>query len=274
MNEEGKNEAALTKVAEEFGGSAGKVILSEAFGKHVLEIRFILENLRNGADSSILDIGGGLGTVLITLRKLLGDKPRLSLMDKFEEYTDDNVMGSKERGFKMMDKYHISYSSKDVWQEQKLPFSDGSFDVVTLFDMIEHLPGSPLNLLRDIRRMLKKNGKIIVSVPNSISLIKRLKLLFGKHPYIPFELWISDKYYSHYREYSRMESAELLKKAGFKEIKTMAVSEPTKTRILKRSFNGKKIGYFSPTFWLLVLFYILESVNPKLRPAIYCVASA
>ncbi len=45
-----------------------------------------------------------------------------------------------------------------------LPFKDGSFQAVVLFDVIEHLQ-NPIRLLREVRRVLATNGHLVVSTP-------------------------------------------------------------------------------------------------------------
>jgi SAM-dependent methyltransferase len=62
--------------------------------------------------------------------------------------------------------------------EQPLPFADEAFDVVVCKDLLEHLV-SPIRLLQEIRRVLKKGGRFVVSVPNHFYLPFRLKMLFG-----------------------------------------------------------------------------------------------
>lgn len=46
-----------------------------------------------------------------------------------------------------------------------LPFQDGSFDVVTCFEVLEHLL-NPLIALKEISRILKENGVFVMSTPN------------------------------------------------------------------------------------------------------------
>lgn len=49
----------------------------------------------------------------------------------------------------------------------KLPFSNSSFDVVCLLDVLEHIPKSEIaSSLEEIRRVLKKGGRLILSTPN------------------------------------------------------------------------------------------------------------
>ena len=53
------------------------------------------------------------------------------------------------------------------------PFADGSFDVVTMWDLLEHLP-DPLQGLVTARRLLKPSGLLLVNTPNENSLLRRL----------------------------------------------------------------------------------------------------
>lgn len=63
---------------------------------------------------------------------------------------------------------------------QELPFADKSFEAVHMNHVLEHVP-APLQSLRDIRRLLKPGGLVLIEVPNEIgpSAI-RLKLQFGR----------------------------------------------------------------------------------------------
>lgn len=63
--------------------------------------------------------------------------------------------------------YAIERFGLDVFngQIEAAPWPDESFDVITLWDVLEHLP-APGHALCQLRRLLKKQGVIIVSVPN------------------------------------------------------------------------------------------------------------
>jgi SAM-dependent methyltransferase len=54
-----------------------------------------------------------------------------------------------------------------------LPFADGSVDVVIAADVIEHLPDVE-RVLREMRRVLKPDGCVLISTPVADSLFKRL----------------------------------------------------------------------------------------------------
>jgi SAM-dependent methyltransferase len=55
-------------------------------------------------------------------------------------------------------------------EDQRFP--DASFDVATLWDVIEHL-GSPRDTLREIRRVVRPGGHLIVNFPDHGSLVRR-----------------------------------------------------------------------------------------------------
>ncbi|MEK7100200.1 MAG: class I SAM-dependent methyltransferase [Patescibacteria group bacterium] len=49
-----------------------------------------------------------------------------------------------------------------------LKFKNASFDTVTMMDVIEHIPsGTEAKCLREVKRILKPNGYLIISTPNS-----------------------------------------------------------------------------------------------------------
>ena len=75
---------------------------------------------------------------------------------------------------------------------EDLPFDSGSFDVVVFSEVMEHLR-FPQKALAEISRVLRKDGRLIGSVPNAFRLRNRWKFLLGQ----PFE---SDP--SHLRSYS------------------------------------------------------------------------
>jgi SAM-dependent methyltransferase len=65
--------------------------------------------------------------------------------------------------------------------EVKLPFDDGSCDLVVCTEVLEHLTmGGPL--VREMARILKPEGTAVISVPNIASLKSRIKVFFGGLP--------------------------------------------------------------------------------------------
>lgn len=258
----------LSGIAEDFGPPARDTLLFANLGKHQEEIKMILSSFNS--DGDILDVGGGLGVNLLAIRKLLGGSLGLFLLDRFEEYVGENRMGQFDRNLKFLKEAGIEIINQDFWENKVLPFKNDTFAAVTIFDVTEHLPANPIYLLKEMYRVLKPGGKIILGGPNSSFLLKRIRLLFGRHPYMPFDLWVSDNYYSHYREYSRSEQMELLKMADFKNVSAVMSLEILKTQNKNRYHNDKKVSFSLKTIVLYIL-YLLEVLNPNLRETIYCI---
>ena len=86
---------------------------------------------------------------------------------------------------------------------QNIPFMENTFDVVVATEIMEHL-SNPVRILEEIHRILKINGLLIVSVPNSV-----------KGPSHTLE---------HLRAYNKVSLEEQLT-IYFSDIKTITVSE-------------------------------------------------
>ena len=61
--------------------------------------------------------------------------------------------------------------------DAKLPYEDEFFDNIVCIEGLEHIE-NPANAIREFARMLKKDGSLIVSVPNIMNIEERLKWLF------------------------------------------------------------------------------------------------
>src|SRR5581483_8772087 len=77
----------------------------------------------------------------------------------------------------MLHPHNFSYVAVDL-NFTGLTFSNNTFDIIVMVDIIEHLI-SPLNLLRQCRRILRDGGELIVAVPNSARVTNRLRMLVG-----------------------------------------------------------------------------------------------
>jgi len=58
-----------------------------------------------------------------------------------------------------------------------LPFQSASFDAVDLIEVIEHIENQP-QLIREIARVLKPNGLVLISTPNVLNVMSRVRFLF------------------------------------------------------------------------------------------------
>ncbi len=103
---------------------------------------------------------------------------------------------------------------------KKLPWPSDFFDFVIFSEVMEHLiPADVPVIIQEMKRVLKKNGWLLVTTPNITSLIKRINLLLGKNP-VEFDLRLHEgATYGHIREYTMPELIKILDNDGFKIIK-------------------------------------------------------
>jgi len=63
---------------------------------------------------------------------------------------------------------------------KKLPYDNEYFNIILCVEVIEHLQ-NPWHVISELSRILKKNGKLIISTPNILSLQSRINfLVFGE----------------------------------------------------------------------------------------------
>ncbi len=86
----------------------------------------------------------------------------------------------------------------------KFDFESNYFDIVISFMTLEHLRDPDL-YLSEIIRVLKKNGLLIMSIPNIVSLISRVRVLLGIMP----QAVTNDK--THIKFYTKKELIQLFK---------------------------------------------------------------
>jgi SAM-dependent methyltransferase len=98
-------------------------------------------------------------------------------------------------------------------EEEIFPFDADSFDVVFLCEMLEHLTMDPVRALREIHRVLKPGGALILTTPNVARLDNVLSLVNGVNIYDPYSGF--GPYGRHNREYNRHELHLLLEFVGF-----------------------------------------------------------
>ena len=93
------------------------------------------------------------------------------------------------------------------------PFESDSFDVVLFCEVIEHLLMDPVVALREIKRVLRPGGSLVVSTPNVARLENMARLAAGANLYDPYSGY--GPYGRHNREYTRHELVKLLEFVGF-----------------------------------------------------------
>ncbi len=127
----------------------------------------------------ILDVGCGTGANLLMLSEY-GDAEGVDV-------SEDALAFCRERGLNKV----------KLGAAEELPYEDGTFDLVTAFDVVEHIDDD-LAGLREMRRVLRPGGRVLLFVPTFM-------FLWG----------LQDDVSNHRRRYRLPELQRVLEQAGF-----------------------------------------------------------
>lgn len=119
----------------------------------------------------ILDIGCGSGDDLINIKNILVKNnidSKLHGVEIYKDYSDS----AKDKGIEVI--------SIDI-EKEKIPFTDGDFDIIIINQVLEHAK-EIFWILSQANRVLKKQGLLIIGVPNLAAWHNRILLLFGRQP--------------------------------------------------------------------------------------------
>jgi len=144
-------------------------------------IRSIVNEMKLLPDATILDVGTSTGTNLRMLKEMgFTNYQGLDMSPEAIRWCEEKGLGTVRQG--------------DVCA---IPFPDESFDLVLATDIIEHVDDD-LQALNELQRVLKKSGRIVITVPTFPS------------------LWgLQDDVSHHKRRYRRRDLLEKLRKSGF-----------------------------------------------------------
>jgi len=110
------------------------------------------------------------------------------------------------------------YSQND--EDFTIPFEFNYFDVVTSMAVIEHLHESPRLILNSMGNHLKPGGYLVIVMPNSVNLRKRISVFMGRSNYVPIDdlFYSLGSYRGHVREYTLAETKYICETAGFQVV--------------------------------------------------------
>lgn len=159
----------------------------------------------------VVDIGSSFGWIE---KELLGSGAKLT---GIEPNSDAVEFATKRMGKK---------AEFILGDALSLPLANESTDIVLFFDVIEHVPSrQELNALKEINRVLKKRGTLLLSTPND-HFINNI---------------LDPAWYFGHRHYSFKKLSAFLKKSGF-----------------KIQYSGKRGGVLSLLY--MIWFYILTTI--------------
>lgn len=168
---------------------------------------FIFEAVAQRKPKRILDMGCGRGYYTHSLTFF----PFIRKIDAVD-VNPDYVRVAKSHATDT----RISFHQASIYS---LPFPDGSFDCIILSEVLEHLAQEKKALL-ELRRILKKNGTLLITVPNHRfpllwdPLNWFLMHLFGTHVNKHI-WWLAGIWADHDRLYTEANFVRVLERSGF-----------------------------------------------------------
>lgn len=149
-------------------------------------------------NGSVLDFGAGTG---VLTRKLLA-------IENFSAVTAIDLVGYGRESDAELDLHIIKADLNE-----KLPLSDELFDVVVACEIIEHLE-NPRHVVREMHRLLKPGGQIVLSTPNNESWRSIISLVCRGH-FIAFN---DSCYPAHITALLQTDLRRILAEVGFERI--------------------------------------------------------
>ncbi|MCT4628583.1 class I SAM-dependent methyltransferase [Winogradskyella sp.] len=186
-----------------------------------LKRKLKLINSFQSESKTLLDIGCGTGDFLATAQndnwKITGIEPNKNARQIANSKTSNSV-------------FEIEYLET---------LEENSFDVITLWHVLEHLPELELHI-KLLKHLLKPNGTLVIAVPNFKSYdAKHYKNFWAAYD-VPRHLW----------HFSKTSIAELFKKENIKLITTLPmVFDAYYVSLLSEKY---KSGWMNPfkAFWV------------------------
>ncbi len=124
------------------------------------------------------------------------------------------------RAKELIEKYNLTVIKCDV-DNEKIPFENNTFGFIIFNEVFEHLRTNPISTLKELHRILKNDGILMLTTPNLYSLINIIMFLRGRgfnDAYDEFEKLHKIGHVGHIREYSTREVKKFLVNTGFKII--------------------------------------------------------
>lgn len=140
-------------------------------GFQAFRLGIIKEYVEKIDNKSILDLGCGMGGLITALKK--ENVKKIVGVDFDFDYCRISKLRLKRHN---LDELIINGAG------EKLPIRSGRFDVITCFEVLEHVEDD-VQVLKEIMRVLKFNGCALITAPNRLGLV-------DPHYHLPFINWL------------------------------------------------------------------------------------
>ena len=157
-------------------------------------------------DKRILDIGCGVG----------------AFVRRLGEFSSDTVgtdidRDSVRRGGEALSNLALALG-------EHMPFKNGTFDVILLHEVLEHVDND-VETLREARRLLAPSGRIVIFCPNRLYPFETHGVFLGKRYVfgnVPFVNWLPDavrnRLVPHARTYTKGRLRKVYRRAGLRPL--------------------------------------------------------
>lgn len=169
----------------------------------------------------LLDIGTGTGKLI----QILANEKEINCIG-----LDTNEAMLKEARIKLKG---TTVEVFKIEANKKLPFEDNRFNYITICSVLFHLKNEQIDsMLKDARRLLRKNGKIIILTPTGkgtiLSLSKKYFSLKNLSIYTWYratkkraKLWSQNKYVEQYTNDNKLDYKSQLVMNGFAQVEVI-----------------------------------------------------
>jgi 2-polyprenyl-3-methyl-5-hydroxy-6-metoxy-1,4-benzoquinol methylase len=169
------------------------------------------ENKKEKSNLKVLDLGCGSGLITKEIQKLGYQVKGLDFSQEALKKAVNNGIDAKWCNF-----------------DKGIDGENEEFDVIWAGDIIEHV-FDPIGLLREANRVLKKEGIIIMTIPNDVGLFNRVRTFFG----ISYQAAMYKKsgFYKHHTFFTFSLIRYMLKKNNFSIMKYQKILDARKFRL-------------------------------------------
>lgn len=168
----------------------------------------------------VLEIGANPYLFHLLLRAVF---PRTSLVGSnfFDHDVFSTRVGSARhllRSPRLGEAHEFVFPTFNIETVHPFPFPPGSFELVYFCETLEHLVVNPLRVFREMRRILRPGGHIVLTLPNALRLTNVAAMLAGRNFFDLY--WVGNGVHGrHNREFSLAEVCVLLERDGFEVVR-------------------------------------------------------
>lgn len=164
---------------------------------------------------------------------------------------------------------NIKFTEADL--NKKLPYKDSRFDIIISIEVLEHLE-NPSHFLTEIKRILKRGGKAIITTPNISNIKSRLQFLFKGNLHWFHESEFGYNGSNHINPIYYKEFIFILKKNNLELVKLSTNRNSNYTFYISKKNNIIKkiiyiIGNLLCDIFYRILSFFLSSEEEKLKTA-------